>query len=853
MRSRRRNRRPPVGEGGTIPDPAVSAPTPATAAPEAATGGVLRARPPPHRRLGWRLSAAVLVVLGAVAVALIVYVDATLPPPRQEIDAADLGHPVTLYRDRHWVPHIFAETTEDAAFALGFAHAEDRLWQMESMRRLAAGRLAELIGPAGLDSDRRMRTLGFARLVAAQEATLSAEARRVLTAYAAGVNSRLDAGETALPPEFVVLRRRPEPWTVGDSLLWLRLMAFRLAQNRGAELLRARLAGRLTPEQIDDVLPGNGSPEPLREAAASAPDGPAPAADRPPLGASNAWAVGGGATADGWPLLASDPHLPLGLPAPWYLARIVLPDREIAGATAPGYPWFLFGHNGRIAWGLTGAEADIEDLFVERLSADGERVATADGEVPLDRRRETIVVRGAADEVIEVRSTPHGPLLDHADAAGAIDRLPAVDGDTDEPGVRSAVALAATYLRSDDRTVEAILRLNAASGWSDLLAARDLLDSPPLNVVYADVEGNIGLTLGGRLPIRRDHQGSWPKAGWTGQGDWIGFVAPADLPRSLNPPAGRVVNANNRPVPAGFPWYVGDAFAAEGRAGRIEALLAADPPATLDRMTALQLDAVSPLARLLLPAMLAGLPADLADDPLVARLRDWPGTMDRRRPEPTLFAAWLREFDRAVFADEMGDVFPAFQSVRPELTARILADGGVWCDDVTTEVAETCHDRLATAWRAAVRDLERRLGTSVDAWLWGAVHQARFRHPLFERFPLLGRLAAVVVATDGGWDTINRGAYSVWDDRDPFAHVHGPGLRTAYDLGDLSRSRFVIAPGQSGNPFSRHYGDVGRLWADGGWIRLSGDRTALDRDATARVTFSPRPSPPAGQSAVPSR
>ncbi len=545
---------------------------------------------------------AATAIAAAVAAGLgTLWLRSSLPPRLAEV-AADVTAPVTVYRDSHWIAHIFATTQADAAFALGYLHAQDRLWQMESMRRLGAGRLSETFGPATLETDRFMRALGFATLARAQYDASPPAVREILDAYAGGVNRWL-LGLRALPPEFLVLGVTPEPWRPADSLIWLRTMALRLATNRNEELLRERLSRVLPPDLIADLWP----PVP--------PDSPVtiPDPDQSPApreqtqapselgGASNIWVVGGTRTRSGKPLLANDPHLALSAPIQWYLARTETPAGTLAGATAPGFPFLLFGHNDRIAWGLTSTNSDVEDLFSEQVDpADPERYLTPEGSEPFARRTETIKVKGGDDVVVEIRSTRHGPVVyDSREETAGKDDV-AKTGDETE-----ILALAAVYLAADDETPQAALGVNIARSWTEFTAALAHQKIIQQNFGYADVDGNIGFIAPGRVPVREPGYGLTPSPGWTGDADWRGFIPFDDLPRVYNPASDIIINANNRIVGARYPWYLGNGWDAGFRARRIAELLASGGPWTLASMETIQADTVSLMARTLLPMMLA--------------------------------------------------------------------------------------------------------------------------------------------------------------------------------------------------------------------------------------------------------
>jgi penicillin amidase len=778
------------------------------------------------------------------------WIHTSLPRAFERIQVNGIAAPVEVLRDNHWVPHIFARTPEDGAFALGYVHAQDRLWQMESMRRLGAGRLAEVVGAAGLPSDRFMRTLGLYRLAEAQVDLLSEDARRTLDAYAAGVNAWIEHRDGALPPEFIALGLEPEPWRPADSLVWVRIMALRLAGNRRTELLRARLQSRLTDEQIAELWPPYPGDQPVTiersdGVSLGLPLGrltiPEPPALQMPRGASNVWVVGGSETSTGKPLLANDPHLGFAAPILWYLVRISTPELELVGATAPGFPFVILGHNRHIAWGMSNTGSDFEDLFVERIDpTNPARHLAPNGPLAFAIREELIKVEDAEDVVLIVRESRHGPII--SDVVGNLSEASA-GSDAVEPEKHEkekheeVLALAATYLRDDDRTAEAAYRLSRARDWDEFTAAVEDFHSPQANLMYADVNGNIGFIAPGRVPVRRSGRGAAPSAGWTGETDWTGFVPFEDLPRDYNPRSGRLVNANNKVVSESYPWYLGSGWDEGYRARRIDDLLVAEAPHTPESNAAIQLDIVSLMARHLLPIMLERLPDRERHRRVTGMLRAWSGEMSRTRPEPLIFAAWMREFNRAVYADELGSLAREYIGYRPRFITFVLKDRPKWCDDIATQGVEDCASRLETALDAALEDLSDRFGRDPGTWRWGDAHRAEFNHLMFGHLPVLRTIANLNVATDGGFYTVNRGAGHLGDPEQPFAHVHGAGFRAVYDLSDLSRSQFIIATGQSGNPLSPHYGDLLRTWRDGGWIRLGQSRESLEREAVGRLTL----------------
>jgi penicillin amidase len=787
------------------------------------------------RWLGWTF-------VGLIGLALIAtaggywWLRQSLPLVDGEIRLAGLEAPVVVVRDEWAVPHIEADSWLDATFAQGFVHAQDRLWQMEFQRRVGAGRLAEIVGAPALSADRFLRALGLYRLAEASLAHLEPATVAWLEAYADGVNAFLETRTGPLPPEFQILRHHDiEPWRPADSLVWLRMMALDLGSNWRDELLRARLAKRLSADQIADLWPDYPAAVPttlvelarrLEVAALIEALPPAAAA----LAGSNAWVMAGTRTRSGAALLANDPHLGLQAPGIWYLNHLRSPELEAIGASLPGVPGITLGHNDKIAWGLTTTGADTQDLFVERLDSDDPgRYLTPDGTAPFQIREEIIHVAGAEPVTLRVRETRHGPVLS--------DLVPI---SREVLGPDQVLALAWPALAEDDVTIQALLGITRAEDWPRFVEALRDVGAPIQNVVYADVEGTIGFLTPGRIPIRRAGDGRWPVPGWSGSHDWIGWVPFDELPRARDPADGRFFNANNRIVPESYPHLITADWQATYRAQRLEALLSGDDH-DLATFATIQSDELSLLAEQFLPHLLAVEATDPATIDALGRLRGWDRTMRVDAAEPLIFAAWYRELSRLVYADELGEIFRAYWNIRPRFMALVLTERQIWCDDVDTPEIEDCAALAARALTLALADLRARFGDDPDGWSWGGAHPALMDHAVFSDVPVLGRLFDVLVAQGGDSATVDVGHYLVSDDAHPFRSRHAATYRGLYDLGDLGRSRFIAATGQSGHPLSSHYRDLTDLWAGGETIAMTRDPATYGATAIGRLMLEPAP------------
>ncbi|WP_051935488.1 penicillin acylase family protein [Deinococcus sp. YIM 77859] len=774
-------------------------------------------------RLGRGLLWLILLLLAA-ALAVVVWLKVTSTPRTAgTVTLAGLRGPVTVTRDAWGVPHIRAPSSdEDALFALGFVHAQDRAWQMDFQRRVAQGRLAEVLGEAALPQDRFLRTWGFYRAAQTALPALSERSRRMVRAYTAGVNAGLRQGKVA--PEFRILGYTPEPWTEVDSIAWSKLMAYDLGGNWEEEILGMRAVKRLGREGLDAVLPPYPASGPtILSRGELGRSGPAvPAADETAvlpeatlraleahLGAaralgmegvpgkgSNNWVIAGSRTASGQPILADDPHLALTSPMLWYLADIQGPQLRAIGATIPGLPGIVIGRNERVAWGVTNVNPDVQDLYIEPADA------------RLTERTEIIRVKGGEDVRLTIRESEHGPIISGVGAG--------------EVGPR--VALKWTALQPGDTTLDAFLELNYAQNWSDFVRALKKYVAPSQNFVYADVEGNTGYYAPGRVPIRRGWDGSLPVPG-DGSREWQGFIPFEELPHTLNPADGLVVTANNKVVPEEYPYLLGNRrnWAEPYRAQRITDLLTARTSRlTVEDVRQVQLDTFSLVWRDLKPFLLGTLPSGDLSRQALEWLRDWDGNMRTDRVQPTIFEAWLAEL-QTMAQDELGNE----TRLNSLAVLNQLRQDGELCRNEAAH-RQNCAAELQASLKRAVERLAARLGPDPAGWTYGRVHTVASHHRAFGEVAALAWLFNHSVPTPGGTNTVNVAR----PDPETLRQTHGPSYRQIVDLGDLNSSLYVGSLGQSGNPFGEHVTDQQRLWAAGEYLPMSTDEEDWGRTTT---------------------
>jgi len=803
-----------------------------------------------------RLGGGLAKLVAGVVLALLVFLAGTyfqvvgaLPVYNGHLTADKLKASVEILRDKNDVPHIIAGSIEDAAFGLGFVHAQDRFWQMELMRRLGQGRLSEIIpasivGSGLIETDRTMRGLGLYRRASESVNALSPSARAILDSYAAGVNLFLADENHQFGLELTLVKLltggkyRPDAWRPADSLVWAKIMALGLDGNWRQELMRLRLSKRLDPDSVKLLTDRTGESRDatlslVNEALKGMPfDELYRATDNfatRKREASNEWVLSGAHTVSGKPLLANDPHLGLVFPGTWYLARLVGPGFDLRGATSPGAPAMVLGHNGTIGWGFTTTNLDSQDLFIERIDpTDPSRYITPDGARPFVMRDETINVLWGPPVQMRVRETRHGPVIN--DFAGKLDEFAPAG---------HVLALQATMLDSADTSAEGFMRFGLAQNWDDFLAAARLIYSPMQNVVYADTSGNIGLVSPARVPIRRKGDGSVPVPGWTSEYDWAGFVPFDELPRVYNPASGILVNANGRLVPDDYRYFITNDWAEPYRQRRANALLREVERHPVYGMIAIQADNLSPDAADLMPLLLESPPRNARAARVYDLLGRWNRFMLANRAEPLIYTAWLRELQTTLLTNKLGEDLAAdMAGPNVSVVTRILRDRPAWCDDGGTQTVETCADIIARSLERALDWITQRQGPDMDKWEWGREHLAAHRHPLFDRVPLLRELASVRFPSDGGAYTLNR-AQSLFRGPAPYEAVHGAGYRGVYDFSNLSNSRFATPLGQSGNMLSPYAHNFVERWQSLSYIEISGNRAEVARTAIGSMTLAP--------------
>jgi len=745
---------------------------------------------------------------------------------------------VEIIRDRWGIPHIYAESFEDALFGQGFVHAQDRLFQMEINRRTGHGTLSELFGDLALDTDRIIRTFGFNRLGQIDWANVSDELRDGILAYTAGVNAYLTQNKLKLPIEFTLLSHRPKLWEPEDSLVFTRVMLWQLSHAWQGEIIRAEIAEKVGAENAAELeihIPFENPitlPEGI-EFNAIDPDGVLRKATGPFLDrgkGSNSWVVAPSRSETGNAVLSNDMHLALSMPSLWYSVHLNARDGfHVTGVSLPGVPLVLVGHNASIAWGMTLAFTDAEDLFIEQVDSQN-RYLFHDDWQDLEVISEVIEVKKRDEPHIEkVMVTHHGPII--SDVVGYPNQKVAVNSMALRPS----------------QAFEGWFQLNKAKGWNDFVSAMALIEAPQLNVTYADVENNIGFWVSGVVPVRAKGDGSVPVPGWSGDYEWVGVVPFEEMPHAFNPNRGYLISCNHKIIPDNYPHFLGNVWMNGYRARRLTELIEGCEKLTLKDHQAFQMDV----------KCIPGLD-------LVSRF----GAVTDPDPDVQLALRLLNEWDGYLTTESIGGT--VYEVVRYTLLRNLL-DPGLG-DDLATRIMGTGfhpllnhsnefygHDTVILfrlldnpdSWwvrsaggrdvviskglKEAVHWLRENLGPEEENWRWGRIHTVSFEHSLGLQKPLD--------------QVFNRGPFPVGGDTDtplqtaihaenPYDNkAWSPSFRQIVDMGDLSKSVVIVPPGQSGQLTSPHYDDLVQPWLEGIFHPMLWTRIQVDAESASKLVL----------------
>ncbi len=733
------------------------------------------------------------------------------PKVRGKVSLEGLSEEVRIFRDEWGVPHIFSQNEKDLFFACGYVHAQERMWQMDVTRRAGFGRLSEVLGKASLERDKVMRNLGLKEAAQRDFENLTPEMKEVIYAYADGINAWIKSRKFNWPPEFLLLRYRPQFWSPLDSLIIKEVMSLILCRDYHSEAMRARLVKSLGKEKACQILE-EGIPPPPIEA-----EGLSLSTNSLPLQGSNNWVVSGKRTVSGKPLLANDPHLEISLPPIWYELHIHCPSLNAIGVTIPGVPFIVIGHNQSIAWGMTNSGADVQDLFIEKLNSPGDLYFDKDEWKPLQKKREEIRVKGKKSATIEVSWTVRGPII-----------TPHI--------IKSELPLSLSWsIYEGGRSPEALYLLNKAQTWQEFAQALAFFDVPSQNFVYADTVGNIGYYLSGKIPRRPAETALFPFPGWEEKGQWRGYLAEETKPYRFNPEEGFIVTANNKIISEDFPHYISFDWDEAFRAERIKDLLFQKEKHDLGSFKRIQNDIYSKEGELIFPILekMSGAKGEFKK--ALDMIQNWDLTMGFGK-EPALFKVFMRFFCEDVFKDELGEDFEEFNDLFRRKKAgllRIISDPlSPWFDKADTKSIETREDIVRMSLERAYEWLEKSYGQSQN-WDWMKMNAFHYRHSL-------GRVSL--------FKFFNRGPYPLSGDANTIktsftrgdGTIFGVSFRQIIDLSNLNNSVCVLTSGQSGYYLSRHYDDQIPLWLEGQYHPMLFDSGEIADKAIEVLILKPK-------------
>ena len=747
------------------------------------------------------------------------------------IKLTGLNGRVDIIRDEHGIPHINAmDNDDDAFFALGYMHAQDRLWQMEFQRRVVQGRLSEVFSSLTLEQDKFLRTMRFYEAAKNSLASFSPDILSKIHSYTQGINAYIAQGK--LPWQFKLLHVKPDNWTDVDSIAWQKMLAWSQQFSWYEKMRNEQIVKSHGYDQINTFIPlyPEHSPivmsdmnihtihsESLHRIVDNAKNTDNELsylqanmlkinqqlhlANKDGKG-SNAWVVSGIHTQSGKPILANDPHFDVASPLLWYLAELKGPQLHVTGATIPGVPAVAIGHNDVISWGVTNAGLDAQDLYIE---ADNTK---------LQSHQEIIKVRGRSDYELTVLTSKHGPVINAITAMHA-DRL------------GRHVTLRWTALENGDTTVQSFIRVNYALDWNMFKQALQSFVSPSLTFLYADTKGNIGAIVPGKIPVRQ---------GWSGElpvdnlgNEWNGYIPFDQLPQVYNPPSGYILTANNKVVTDSYPYpltphWLGQPY----RAQRIKDMLLQSMPLTIESSKAMQLDVTSQIWLDIKKQLLAVTPSDSLSKQALAILNAWDGRMTVDSTAATIFNYWYKQIS-TMFPTELQT-----ESMwsNPLFVIRQLQTDGKYC---RTNDAKNCSDFLSITLRQAMKNLTKDLSSNPDNWQWGGVHKIIFKDAILSNIKPLAWVLDREIATPGGPETVNVGIYG----KENYNQTVTAGFRQIIDLSNLNNSLFSIALGQSGNITSKHYDDLLKSWRDGDYFTIHAGLTPETKSSNQMTTLMP--------------
>jgi len=810
----------------------------------------------------------ILILTGIVVFCVLYYLASnSLPDYNQQLKSTKIKHQVIISRDTYAIPYVFGKTDSDSLFALGYVHAQDRLWQMTLMRRTAQGKLSEIVGESAFESDLLMRTLNIYNAALESEKEQTFEIKTLLDSYSNGVNyyieqiSRKGLGRGS--PEFFFVTPEISPWRPADTIALLKLLAFQSSNKAEMEVLRTELMLRkINPQRLNDLFDEpplitnkqSGSISFLNKMIPNKTNSinistnviknpPAYRLNRT-LGASNIFAVMPSRSATGASIAATDPHTALTAPSKFMLVGLDLTTGPVIGGTIPGIPAILFGRGQNIGWGMASAHIDDQDLFFEKINQKNKsEYFTEFGLAPLMKKVEIIKVKNEKSIAVDIFKTHNGPILP-LNSFGIEPIRP--EG--------HEISINWTGLSVEDKSIEALMSIMRSSSINQAKSKLRLLDAPGQNILLVDKE-NVSIFVAGAVPNRSTSQlskGKIPSLGWKDGNSWLGKLSYETNPKIENPESGIIVNTNNKTTSENFPYHLSYDWGDSQRIVRANNLLQKRQFHTVNSFVEIQTDTTSISARILLPLLAKNLwfekysstsnDFSILKEDVLKILSAWSGDMNQSNSEPLIYVSWLANFQEMLMADELGNFYQKMTNIRPLFLERVLRNkegASEWCDIIQTQEKESCEEISKRSLNAALKQLQKKFGSNINDWRWGDSHIAVHRSSMLGSKPILSFFTNIVHEISGGDNTIMMSRMLNGQKNNHNAY-YGSTLRAIYDFSENDNSLFIISTGQSGHFLSKHYDDQSVVWQKQQYLPMEYDKTLTQGGSVGTTTFEPK-------------
>ena len=775
----------------------------------------------------------------------------SLPQYSGEVSSSKINSNIEIYRDSFAVPYIIAQSDEDVAFALGYLHAQERLFTMDLIRRAGEGRLSEVLGETAIPFDKMFRTVGIKRNILKNLYRNDPTVMKILQAYSNGINEYLKERKGNYAIEFDVLGYQPEQWNPIHSLIVIKMMAWELNISWWTDLSFAELIQKLGNEKVLEILPDYPQNAPTIIAdnfkylpAINSNFAETDKAFRQMMGwtgthiGSNNWVINANKSVSGKPIIANDPHLAFSAPGKWYAAVIKSKDWNAAGVTLPGVPGVVIGKGDNISWVLTNVMNDDADFYDEKLDSTKAKYLINGQWQNLKIFKDTIRVKDGKNQIIEIKETHRGPIISNIHPFKFIYNK--------EDQNMPPISMRWSGNEFSDEML-AFYKINKAKNWNEFRDAVKYFGIPGQNFVYADAQGNIGYIMGARIPLRSSNNPTLVFDGTTSENDWKGFVSSNEIPFILNPPENFIASANNKTL-KDFKYHISNLWEPSSRIDRIRELLTFKQKHSVNDFKNYQMDQVSPYARAIVPYILKSFEGiKVKDKNLTTSLEllgKWDFDMNKFSQTPAIYSVFLKYLLRNIYHDEMGaDLFNRFvflANVPYRSLLQILEKPeSNWFDDIHTKKQETREEIIRKSLADALTYLEGKFGKDLTNWQWGRMHKVTFKHAFSGKFSLLDNYINIGPYELGGdGTTLFNTEYPFTESiekfsmfrHDEFDNVLGPSMRFILDFANPEEFYLVLTTGQSGNVMSDNYNDQSPLWLKGKYMKIRTDEESIRKN-----------------------